>query len=271
MQGVYVRPDGTTETNPGNVARPLVTFNTGTDPFKVTTPQDQALLNANEAARGYVDAQNAAAWHKPWAGGPNKQMTSLFFPREGPASTGELLAMRKAGEPHGLSDIVDTGQGVTATRFYPGQPEQTNAFNRALQRGEFGAFGEPTRVRVGPGDSGYIDYVDAWQKGVGSGAATTKLLDYVNKTPEVRAALNNNPYLGERALARVSRDEDWAAKWGAPREDIQNARQIIGEGLGWVDRLEAALKKGAILPAAAAAVLGADALARKGGGSDAGL
>jgi hypothetical protein len=47
---------------------------------------------------------------------------------------------------------------------------------------------------------------------------------------------------------------------GAPHEDIQNVRRIIGQGQGWIDRLEQALKNGAVLPATAAAVLGTSAL-----------
>ena len=39
------------------------------------------------------------------------------------------------------------------------------------------------------------------------------------------------------------------------REDLQNARRIIGEGPGWIDRLEATLKQGAILPAVALGLL----------------
>jgi len=46
---------------------------------------------------------------------------------------------------------------------------------------------------------------------------------------------------------------------GAPHEDIQNARRIIGQGKGWIERLEQALKSGAVLPATAAAVLGTSA------------
>jgi hypothetical protein len=101
-----------------------------------------------------------------------------------------------------------------------------------------------------------VDYVDAWKAGRGAGAATTKLLDYVNQTPQLRASLNDNPYLAERAMARLQRDEKWAAKWGAPRDDIQNARKIIGDGPGWIDRLEAGLKSKAILPSVAAALVG---------------
>jgi len=66
-----------------------------------------------------------------------------------------------------------------------------------------------------------------------------------------------------RATRRMLRDEDWAAKWGAPREDIENARKIIGEGTGWVDRIEAALKSGAILPATAAALFAAASAAQQ--------
>ena len=40
----------------------------------------------------------------------------------------------------------------------------------------------------------------------------------------------------------------------APRE-IQNARRIIGRGPGWVERLRAAVNRGEILPAIAAALV----------------
>lgn len=118
--------------------------------------------------------------------------------------------------------------------------------------------GTPQRVKV---DSDMIDYVEHWEKGVGSGSATRHLLSYINKTPELRAAMNNNPYLAQNALNRLERDQQWASKWGAPREDIQNARRIISEGRGWIDKFEAALAMpkgtpGAILPAIGAAILG---------------
>jgi hypothetical protein len=58
------------------------------------------------------------------------------------------------------------------------------------------------------------------------------------------------------ALTRLERDQDYSRQWGATREDIQNARKIIGEGKGWVDRLESAMKAGAILPALEFAILG---------------
>jgi hypothetical protein len=58
-------------------------------------------------------------------------------------------------------------------------------------------------------------------------------------------------------MNRMTRDQDWMPKWGASKQDVPNARRIIGDGPGWVDRLEAALKAGAILPAVAAAIYSA--------------
>jgi hypothetical protein len=93
---------------------------------------------------------------------------------------------------------------------------------------------------------------------MGSGAATSEMLSHINALPpQVREAFNNNPLIPQNAMNRMTRDQDWIPKWGAPKEDIQNARRIIGEGPGWVDRLEAALKAGAILPAATAAIYSA--------------
>jgi len=47
--------------------------------------------------------------------------------------------------------------------------------------------------------------------------------------------------------------DDWAQVWGPAPADIQPARRNAGEGPGWVDRLEAALKAGVSLPVLAAA------------------
>jgi hypothetical protein len=104
-------------------------------------------------------------------------------------------------------------------------------------------------------DHDSIDYVPKWQQGEGSGAATREMLSRINVTPEVRAAMNENVDIPKAALARLERDQEYSRQWGVAREDIQNARKIIGEGKGWVDRLESAMKAGAILPALGFAIL----------------
>ena len=267
MTGYYKTPEGVVETNPGEAARPLVTFDTPNgegDPFKTLTAHDKTIMDASEAFRGYLDAQNASAYHKNWTGGPLNQMNSLFFPRSGPAAPGDLFGLQNRADNYGLGDVVDTGQGITSTSFHPQlTAEQGKQLGKGLQQGQFDSFGEPARVRT---EGGYINYTDKWPAGVGSGEATRHMLDYVTKTPELRAAFNNNPYIAERALARLDRDKAWADKWGAPREDIQNARRIIAEGPGGIDRLEAALKKGTIaLPVVGALLAGGVAQLKQDG------
>lgn len=89
--------------------------------------------------------------------------------------------------------------------------------------------------------------MDAWKAGEGSGAASKQLLSKINKTPEIRAAFDNNPYIAKNSLDRLLRDKKWSKKWGPVRKDIQKARQIISEGPGWVGKLEKLVKKG-VLP-----------------------
>ena len=88
----------------------------------------------------------------------------------------------------------------------------------------------------------------------GSGAATRQMLDKLNETPVLREGLNKSEMIPRNALARLERDEAFRGL-DVLREDLQNARRIIGEGPGWLDRLEAALKQGAFLPAVALGLL----------------
>lgn len=252
MQGLYQPPGGLLETNPGEVARPIVAFDALEGGTKAMTEFDRALLNAGEAMRAYVDAQDAGAAHKVWAGGRAKDSNSLFIPQSGPATKDQLLAVRNAAGKYGLNDVVDTGQGMTVTQFYPGAPEMKNPKGLLADIDAIMPGAKAERVKV---DSIYQDFVDSWQKPTGSGNATRQLLKELNVTPEIRATFDKNPYIPQNALNRLERDEQWASKWGATREDIQNARRIIGQGPGWIGRLEDALKKGAVLPAVAGAVL----------------
>ena len=257
MQGMYTTPSGVLETNPGEVARPLIAFQSGE--AKSVAPADRALLNAGEATRAYIDAQNAGAWHKPWAGGADSLSTSYFLPMNRPATVEELTKLRGSLAPHGLGDVLDTGQGITATSFYPGAPELSRKTRAEVERaielarpeGSTGA----QRVKIEPGvDTGYLSYEKEFANR-GSGDATRELLKNVNQTPEIRRAFDQNPYIPEKALANLSRDKDWVSKWGVTNDDIQRSREIIGKGPGWIGRLEQALKDGVILPAIGAALL----------------
>lgn len=287
MTGMYRTPAGVLETNPGEVAQPMGTFKAPREyekefigprdwePFKRATDADRATMTAGEHLRAWLDAQNAGSWHKFWEGGPQNQSTSLLYPKveNQRAPIADLLAQQAVGAKHGLGDVTDSARGTLLTRFWPpvegrgGLPQldDVKEFNRAFRKGELnvpGMAGPPVRVRV---DSELANLVDEWQKGEGSGAATRKMLEHVTATPELRSAFNDNPYLAEQALAKFERDKAWAGRWGAPRQDIQNARQVVAAGKGWIDRIEAALKDGSIsLPAATALLAGAAAMQREG-------
>lgn len=289
MTGMYTPPSGITEFNPGEVARPIVGFNTTATGAHELTPHDRAMLNAGESVRAYIDAQNAGAAHKVQAVAPGSEATSFSLPMGREATPEELKKLSEVSARHGLPDVVDTGQGLTVTRFYPPPPNQTGrgyhdpigptitgsplpseTISTAKKVAEDIMKAAPQaemakRVKI---DSIYQDFVDAWQKGEGSGAATKQMLDAVNVTPEARSAFDKNPYIPQNALNRAERDESWSQNWGVTRKDIQNARRIIGEGPGWVGRLETALKNGEVLPAVAGiALLGAASM--QGAGQDA--
>jgi putative AlgH/UPF0301 family transcriptional regulator len=94
------------------------------------------------------------------------------------------------------------------------------------------------------------------------------VLEALNTTPELRTAFNENPYIPQKALNNLQRDSEWSKRWGATNEAIDNARKIIGEGPGWIDRLERALKSGAVLPAIGAALLSPEVLRRAASGRE---
>ena len=252
MQGIYQPPGGLLETNPGEVARPLIGFNSGD--VKTIANADRGLLEAGESFRAFVDAQDAGAAHIPFTGGATGKSNSLFIPMDKSPTKEQLLKVREIGAKNGLGDVVDTGQGITVTSFYPEPGKKTTKEMRGLLDDITDAVAptaktDARRVNV---DSVYVDYVDAWKAGEGSGKATEQLLSKINKTPELRAAFNNNPYVAQNALARNQRDARWVKKFGNMRKDIQLARQIISEGPGWVDKFESLVKKG-VLPSALAA------------------
>lgn len=256
-QGIYQSASGALEANPGEVARPLIAFTNGPGGTKSFAPADRALLQTGESTRAYIDAQEAGAAHKPFVGGRVGDSNSMTIPMSRAASLAEMLNVRNAGARHGLPDAADTGQGITLTNFGGAPPMQDPVALARDVRGAVPSGGEPMRSNV---DSVYADFVDAWKKGEGSGAATKQLLGELNVTPQMRAAFDNNPHIPQNALARLERDNEWQATWGATRKDLQNARRIISEGPGWIGRLESALKSGAILPSVFAALVTGAAL-----------
>ena len=254
MQGFYLSPQGL-ELNPGRSTGVLMVDNsTEMRPGKLSS-LDYDAMNAAENIRAVIDAQNAGAAHAIFPGGVRQR--SMFFPNDRPMTPDQMLAISKAGSKRGLSDVVDTGRGVTVTNFYPGAPSEARqarfsvpaAVQRATRRriGKEKSQGTPSSI--------YADYTGAWQQPPGSGEVTKQMLGVINIRPEIRQALDASPEIGQVALNRLARDNQLSARYGITRQDLQNLRAIVGQGPGWVNRLDQAVKAGAFLPSVAAGVI----------------
>lgn len=251
-QGVYT-VDGVTEFNPAMVARPLVAFDSGK--VKSLPEADTGLLDAVEGTRALIDYQGAGAYNKPWLGGQAGKSTSVVLrrPEGGQLSPDEMVSLQGLGGRYGLPDVVDNGDNVLMTNFNGAGPLKARGKGGLLSMAdEVGGLGfnDVERAKV---DTGYLDYEKAWKAGHGSGEAVNTFLGRVDALPQATYdALNNNQAVKKAALDRAARDEEWAARWGATREDVQNMRRIIGNAKGgWIDALKEAVKAGAVLPGVA--------------------
>ena len=252
MQGIYDPPSGADrEFNPGFVARPLVAFDSGK--VKSVPEADRSILDAAEATRAYIDVQGAGAWHKPWVGGQTGKSNSLLVSRDGPTTIEQMEELQAIGGKYGLGDVIDRGDGYTMTNFYEGAPAlKRNVLNELLSDIKTVVPGSNIdRVKI---DSGYLSMFEDVTPG--SGQATKKLLAAFENVPAgTRQAMNDNPAIPKAAVDRIARDKELQSKYGATRSDIEAAREIIGKGPGWLDRLEKAVKSGVILPSFAAGLV----------------
>lgn len=103
-------------------------------------------------------------------------------------------------------------------------------------------------------DSIYQDWTAKYA--MDNGAATKELLNIFDTlAPGGRAAFNNSEAIPKAALALLERDAEYGKALGGTWDALQNLRQVIGEGPGWLDRLRRGVETGAILPAVGAAFL----------------
>lgn len=246
--GVYKPPDGVLENNPVSVARPLIGIKS---PGKLDDASRSAM-NLAETLRSYVDAQGSGAWHSVFEGVvPDRG--SLFASRSGPSDPETVKRLMDISAPYGLGDVVDTGQGLTITNFYPGPPSG-GATSKALRTG--GLREQIANVTDAPlgrvaVDSNYIGMLEEAPT-PGAGVATRILLDEVAKNPEsVMDKLDAYDLLRQRYASGAEADDAVAATYGGVRSDIQTARRILAEK--GIRGLKAAYEAGVPLPALLAA------------------
>ena len=257
-QGIYQPPGGLLEMNPGEVARPLIGINRAKS-NQGTLPQgDRAMLQAGETVRSAIGGQDAGAAHVVLQGGKVGEQRSVRVPMDRKLTQQELIDTKGVFNKYDIPDAVDTGTGVTGTSFDEPLKELPGKALAGLLGDVRNVLPSAQKTYRGNVDGVYAGLTDAWKAGDGSGKVSQKILDAINVTPEMRSAFDNNPFIAENALNYIARDKDLAKQFGTTvRKDLQTLRSIIASGPGWVGRLEAAVKKGGIVPGIAAAFLGA--------------
>lgn len=235
-----VRPTTAISREVTEVARPLVAFQTE-GPNKVMPVPDRTLLDTLSFTRGAIDALPETHVIKTWDGGDVGKTNAVRFNFHRPLSEPEKAELSQRMKAHGLPEIVDTGEGVVAANFTGGpiDMDKLTAVQRDLHEVLPGT--KPMRTYA---EQVHNDLQPLFAKGEGSGAVTDELLRQWNSNPAIREAFDHNPYLPQMARARAERDQEWGKILGAPRQDIQNLRNIIGEGPGASARLEQARRTG---------------------------
>jgi hypothetical protein len=229
VTGLYEPPGAKVESNPARGA-PTHPLMLGYD----IDPRDAVALTAGEAVRAVGDVQGGSAWSLPLRVPDLRRSGSLFMPTDRATDIQRMLALKQLGQRYGLTDVIDLGQGLGMTAFYPHKQPSGRDTLSALRRAglqediENISGSSPQMVDW---RSGYAAFEDPWQSPDFSGDVTRELQSYLDPLqqadPERYHALLDDPAIAETFGRRYMRDEA-ARALGAPvRQDVQEARDRI--------------------------------------------
>ena len=258
MQGIYEGQGGLLELNPGEVAQPLVGFQTNGAAPKTLPQGDRAILQAGEGLRAAISGQDAGAAHIVTDSGRVRDRNAVRSGLLSKLSPQEAIKMRDIGSKYGYGDTVDTGDGVTMTNFGGDASTPTTKDMKTMTQEIMAVRADMTTATRSSVDGIYAGLTDAWKAGEGSGAVSKQILEWIEATPELAKAMDNNPYIAKNALNYIERDKGLEKLFGPGRKDLQTLREIVGAGPGWVGRLKTAIAAGTV-PALAAITLAAGA------------
>lgn len=211
-QGVYDGPRGT-EFNPLAIGR------------SYAAPEQ---LQATESLRGLLDVQGATPWTRLAAG----ELPTVFLPKARPGTVEEMARLKEVGEPYGLTDVVDVGEGYILTNYMGGSVDAGREARRALEK----ASGLKA-VRT-TAESGYPGYEGAWEKG--GGAAIRRYLENIEAAdPAALAALENSATVRQAAANRAAANFQQAGELGGANKTAMEIQRTVQRGGEWTPKLEA--------------------------------
>ena len=248
-RGLYEPHGLPAETNPMIVGRPITT--------------DMQAVRATEAARAYVDAQNAGAAHRilPLTETKPAERVDLDINVAGIDMTEEqMIAIRDIGKKHGYFPI-DSGDRLILKNFDENRPGAMAANSRLGESDRAKVQAEIRSVipdaqlsrQLVDSDTAYVEYQELFKEALaGKRGVTENMFSILNERPDVRASIE--PVVKRKARDNLARDANAEKTLGYKRRpDVTRALEIlVDKGF---DGLEAALKSKAVLPAVAATIL----------------
>ena len=248
-RGLY-EPEGfPAETNPMTVGRPITT--------------DMQAVRATEAARAYIDAQNAGAAHRilPLTDTKPSERVDLDINVAGKDMTQEqMIAINDIAGKHGYF-AIDSGDRLILKNFDESRPgamaenSRLGESDRAKVQAEIRSVIPDAQLsrQLVDAETAYVDYQSLFAEAqAGKGGVTENMFSILNERPDVRASIE--PAIRTKAQANLLRDAEAEETLGYKRRpDVTRALEIIVDK--GFDGLEAALKSGAVLPAVAATIL----------------
>ena len=284
--GLYINSLGGVETNPMTVARPLMDFPTGGG--GLMAPLSRKAMEATEAFRALMDAQEAGAFNLPNTMGAVKNKNSLLLdargrgprrledPSAGALPTAEQLSKmneeldRLQARRMDVGPLRDPGFGVAPTSrgavVFPYKadmdPAEAARALRSVKKDLTKIF--PSDPQMSLSTMGYVPGVGKrgqfGPEGTApySGEATIdKLQMFADLPPEVALSLGESEAVRAQIREKALRD----AKLGRTRGDIQETRRFFSEA-DWPRAVEM-IRQG-MSPAAALAALGYSASSMAG-------
>ena len=269
--GIFFGPQGV-ETNPANVAKPLISHTKDASGKRVAQPSRDSMTAA-EAARSYVDIQNVGAWHKAYpfreGGVKSEAANGIWIPM--PRAL-EVEEMQKLADLTDKMDyfISDSGEGVVLfPAHYNKNPPTGIEMRKKLDAGLRGQLeemlkdaGKIDRARVDTGSVNMFEDADEVPRPPGSGQTTAELLRHLEnpRTPKLLENLDNSPEFRQIVIDKIKMklkavSELHSVLWSDRlRADHMRALEIIAaEGF---KGLRKALDNGQILPAVALPIFG---------------
>ena len=248
-RGLYTPEGFPAETNPMTVGRPITT--------------DMQAVRATEAARAYVDAQNAGAAHRilPLTDTKPSERVDLDVNVAGKDMTQEqMVAINDIAGKHGYF-AIDSGDRLILKNFDDSRPgamaenSRLGESDRAKVQAEIRSVIPDAQLsrQLVDSETAYVDYQELFKEALaGKRGVTENMFSILNERPDVRASIE--PAVRTKARDNLARDSE-AEKTSdfKRRPDVTRALEILADK--GFDGLEAALKSKAVLPAVAATIL----------------